>query len=305
MIIGIDVGGTTTKLGLVSDGRVVARRKMSTTGHIDEHAFTDALADEVRSLHGKPKAIGIGAPNGNQLTGSIERAPNMPWKHDVPLAQMIQECLKVPCSLGNDANAAALGEWKYGAGRGCNDLLVVTLGTGLGSGFIANGSLLLGPRGNAGELGHATLVIDGRMCTCGRRGCLEAYASIRGMIATLMELSSGDQQAQVEAPNDVMTIADRANAGDPLAVECYQRTAQWLATGLANAVTITAPERIILCGGIARSGELLMAPLREAFDAALLTVHEDHVALLLGELPEDDAGILGAAAFAQSPEITT
>jgi glucokinase len=169
MIAGIDIGGTTTKIGLVKGHVVMARSRIPTTGHADEHAFADAIAAEVFRLTkdhgGSITAAGIGAPNGNQLTGTIDQAPNLPWKNDVPLARMLGERLKVPCTLGNDANAAALGEWRYGAGRGCNDLLVVTLGTGLGSGFIVNGQLLLGPFGNAGELGHVITVIDGRICT--------------------------------------------------------------------------------------------------------------------------------------------
>src|SRR5690606_19836377 len=163
---------------------------------------------------GPLRAIGIGAPNANQLTGRIEMAPNLPWKHDVPMARMMSERMGVPAVLGNDANAAALGEWRYGAGRGMNDLLVVTLGTGVGSGFIVNGDLVLGHAGNAGELGHTTLYPGGRPCTCGRSGCLEAYVSIRGMITTYTELG-GDG----EVP-DVRAIAERADAGATAALAC-------------------------------------------------------------------------------------
>ena len=178
MILGIDIGGTTSKLGLVRDGQVIARARIGTTGHADDHAFADALAHEARQLAGahgtRISAIGIGAPNANQLTGIIEMAPNLPWKHDVPLARMMADRLGAPAVLGNDANAAALGEWRYGAGQGINDLLVVTLGTGVGSGFIVNGQLVLGSAGYAGELGHTILIPGGRDCTCGRQGCLEA-----------------------------------------------------------------------------------------------------------------------------------
>lgn len=298
MILGIDIGGTTTKLGLVDGHRVSVHARMMTTGHADEHAFADAIVGTARHIidrGGAIAAIGIGAPNGNQHTGTIHRAPNLPWKNDVPLARMIGERLGVPCVLGNDANAAALGEWKHGAGRGCNDLLVVTLGTGLGSGFIINGQLLLGPFGNAGELGHLTLVVNGRPCTCGRRGCLEAYVSIRGMKQTYSECGGGSMDG-----DGVLPIADAAKAGDKAAAECFARTAEWLAVGLANAVAIAVPEKIILFGGIARNGELLMAPLREHFEEALLNIYRGKVRLMLSELPEDDAGILGAAALAES-----
>ena len=295
MILGIDIGGTTSKLGLVRDGKVIARARISTTGHADDNAFADALAHEARKLaerHGfRITAIGIGAPNANQLTGIIEMAPNLPWKHDVPLARMMSDRLGAPAVLGNDANAAALGEWRYGAGRGINDLLVVTLGTGVGSGFITHGRLVLGSAGNAGELGHTILIPDGRDCTCGRRGCLEAYVSIRGMRATYAECGGA-----LDA-DEVKTIADRANAGEEAAITCFRRTTEWLAIGLANAVCATGPRRIVLFGGIARNGELLMAPLRNRFHAVLLNIYKGRVDLSLSALPDDDAALLGAAAL--------
>ena len=296
MILGIDIGGTTSKLGLVQDGKVVARARIGTTGHADDHAFADALArasDElVRSVPGTTiNTAGIGAPNANQLTGIIEMAPNLPWKHDVPLARMMSDRLGVPTTLGNDANAAALGEWRYGAGQGFDDLLVVTLGTGVGSGFIVNGRLVLGSAGNAGELGHTILVPGGRACTCGRQGCLEAYVSIRGMIATYAEAGG------TVVVKDVRAIADLAHANDPAAKACFTRTTDWLAIGLANAVCATGPERIVLFGGIARNGELLMAPLRERFHSTLLNIYKGRVDLTVSALPDDDAALLGAAAL--------
>jgi len=295
MILGIDIGGTTSKLGLVRDGKVIARARISTSGHADDNAFADALAHEARKLaerHGfRITAIGIGAPNANQLTGIIEMAPNLPWKHDVPLARMMSDRLGAPAVLGNDANAAALGEWRYGAGRGINDLLVVTLGTGVGSGFITHGRLVLGSAGNAGELGHTILIPDGRDCTCGRRGCLEAYVSIRGMRATYAECGGA-----LDA-DEVKTIADRANAGEEAAITCFRRTTEWLAIGLANAVCATGPRRIVLFGGIARNGELLMAPLRNRFHAVLLNIYKGRVDLSISALPDDDAALLGAAAL--------
>ncbi|MCB9169302.1 MAG: ROK family protein [Flavobacteriales bacterium] len=297
MIVGIDIGGTSTKLGLVQDDRVVARDRIPTTeGGSPEH-YVDALAKAVQDLTRDVRSVGIGAPNGNQLTGVIERAPNLPWKGDVPLARMLSDRLGVPCALGNDANAAALGEWRFGAGRGLTDLMVVTLGTGLGSGLIVDSRLLLGPFGNAGELGHMTLVMDGRSCTCGRKGCLEAYVSIRGMRRTYMELLSENGE---EAPTDedgVLPIAQAAINGQASAVQTFMHTARWLGVGLANAVAITAPQKVILFGGIARNGDLLMKPLQDWFGRSLLNIHQGRVLLGQGELPEDDAGILGAAAL--------
>lgn len=298
MIFGIDIGGTTSKLGLVQDGKVIARARIDTLGHADEHAFADALADAGHRLvraddHRPLRAVGVGAPNANQLTGIIEMAPNLPWKHDVPLARMMTDRLKVPAVLGNDANAAALGEWRYGAGRGIDDLLVVTLGTGVGSGFIVNGQLVLGSAGNAGELGHMILIPGGRACTCGRQGCLEAYVSIRGMIATYTEAGGSEDVADVKA------IADRARASDVAAIECFRRTTEWLAIGLANAVCATGPKRIVLFGGIARNGDLLMAPLRDRFHEVLLNIYKGRVDLTVSALEEDDAALLGAAALGE------
>lgn len=295
MILGIDIGGTTSKLGVVKDGKVIARARLATTGHADDHAFADALAETAMQLINDAReplvGIGIGAPNANQLTGIIEMAPNLPWKHDVPLARMMSDRLGVPSTLGNDANAAALGEWRYGAGRGIDDLLVVTLGTGVGSGFIVNGRLVLGSAGNAGELGHTILQPEGRACTCGRKGCLEAYVSIRGMLATYAE------EDGTADPTDVKTIADLAHAGESAAIACFRRTTEWLSIGLANAVCATGPKRIVLFGGIARNGDLLMAPLRERFHANLLNIYQGRVDLTVSALPDDDAALLGAAAL--------
>ncbi|MCU0319915.1 MAG: ROK family protein [Flavobacteriales bacterium] len=295
MILGIDIGGTSSKFGLVDDGRVIARARIATTGHANDHAFADALAQEARQLaaaHGSAiTSVGIGAPNANQLTGIIEMAPNLPWKHDVPLARMLSDRLSAPATLGNDANAAALGEWRYGAGRGIADLLVVTLGTGVGSGFIVNDRLVLGSAGNAGEVGHMTLIPGGRSCTCGRRGCVEAYVSIRGMLATYTE------EGGTANVNDVKGLADLAHANDPAARRVFARSAEWLAIALANAVCTTGPRRIVLFGGIARNGDLLMAPLRDHFHASLLNIYQGRVDLTVSALPDDDAALLGAAAL--------
>lgn len=306
MILGIDIGGTTSKLGLVQDGTVLRHARISTAGHSDEHAFADALVAAGHQLaheHGCViTAVGVGAPNANQLSGLVEMAPNLPWKHDVPLATMLETHLGVPTTLGNDANAAALGEWRYGAGQGYKDLLVVTIGTGVGSGFIVNGQLVLGSAGNAGELGHMTLIPGGRPCTCGRNGCLEAYVSIRGMMSTYEELASGHIGTTGPKPTGVKDLAKSAEGGDPLALACFSRTAEWLAIGLANAVCATGPARIVLFGGLARSGDLLMEPLLAHFDQAILNIYRDRVDVVMTALPEDDAALLGAAALSTLTE---
>ncbi len=302
MILGIDIGGTTSKLGLVHQGQVIARARIATEGHSDDRAFVDALAQAARELTTSKDlpplhAVGIGAPNANQLTGIIEMAPNLPWKYDVPLARMMADRLGVPAVLGNDANAAALGEWRFGAGQGFRDLLVVTLGTGVGSGFIVNGQLVLGSAGNAGELGHVIMDVNGRACTCGRRGCLEAYVSIRGMRQTYSELSEVPEGQGILSATGVLPIAEAARTGDPAALATFERTVGWLAVGLANAVCATGPGRIVLFGGIARNGELLMAPLRARFHEALLNIYRGRVDITVSALPDDDAALLGAAAL--------
>lgn len=302
MILGIDIGGTTSKLGLVHQGQVIARARIATEGHADDRTFADALAQAARELTLSKdlpplQAVGIGAPNANQLTGIIEMAPNLPWKYDVPLARMMADRLGVSAVLGNDANAAALGEWRYGAGQGFRDLLVVTLGTGVGSGFIVNGQLVLGSAGNAGELGHVIMDVNGRACTCGRRGCLEAYVSIRGMRQTYAELSGVTEGQGILSATGVLPIAEAARTGDVAALATFERTVGWLAVGLANAVCATGPGRIVLFGGIARNGELLMAPLRERFHEALLNIYRGRVDITVSALPDDDAALLGAAAL--------
>ena len=301
MIAGVDIGGTTTKIGLVQDGKVLVQTRIPTTGHADDNAFADAIAAEVARLSSNNQqpttGIGIGAPNANQHTGIIEMAPNLPWKHDVPLARMMADRLKVPAVLGNDANAAALGEWRYGAGKGIDDLLVVTLGTGVGSGFIVNGQLVLGSAGNAGELGHMILVPDGRQCTCGRRGCVEAYVSIRGMRQTYTELADGG--AGILSEDGVLPIAKAAQEGDDAAQRTFDESAKWLAIALANAVCATGPKRIVLFGGIMRSGELLMKPLQEHFSKVLLNIYQGRVDIVASGLPDDDAALLGAAALGE------
>lgn len=296
MLIGIDIGGTSSKLGLVHGGNVLKESQLPTPQRETADAFADMLAVHVKHLvEGQAvEAIGIGAPNANQHTGIIEMAPNLPWKHDVPLARMLELRTGIRTVLGNDANAAALGEWRYGAGKGCKDLLMVTLGTGVGSGFIVDNRLVLGSHGNAGELGHMTLVIDGRDCTCGRKGCLEAYVSIRGLRQTYTEL---DGDPGVLREEGVLCIAKAAERGDTAAMQTFRHAARWLAVGLANAVAATGPERIVLFGGIARNGDLLMAPLRERFHASLLNIYHGRVDLVASALPDNDAAILGAAAL--------
>ncbi|MBP6313565.1 MAG: ROK family protein [Flavobacteriales bacterium] len=295
-IVGVDIGGTSTKIGLVQDGKVIALDRIPTTHFTDEHLFANTVAQCIEQLTVGMDltAIGIGAPNANHFTQVIEKAPNLPWKNDVPLAQMVADRTGMRTVLGNDANAAALGEWKYGSGKGFDDLLVITLGTGVGSGVIVNGKLVLGSAGNAGEIGHTTIVMDGRECTCGRKGCLEAYVSIRGIRKTYDELDGSPELLKTEG---VQQIAEAAENYNSEAIQTYKHTVRWLSVALVNAVAITGPGRIVLCGGIARSGALLLDPLKRRFAEDLLNIYKDRVDIVLSGLGDDEAGILGAAAL--------
>lgn len=299
MIVGVDIGGTTTKIGVIEDGRVVGRNRINTQNWNSLDVYITELANAIRALVPDqiPHAIGIGAPNGNQLTNRIEDAPNMPWPGTLPVAELLSEQLEgVRCVLGNDANAAALGVWSFELERSCSDLLVITLGTGLGSGVIIDNKLLLGARGNAGELGHSNIVIDGRRCTCGLDGCLEAYVSIRGIQQTYSDLG-GVERARMEEV-EIKSIAQAAISGSDIALQTFEHTARWLATGLSNAVAILAPEKIVLTGGISQSGPVLLEPTRRYLETYIPPMHRDEVALVTTTMDQEDLALLGAAALA-------
>jgi glucokinase len=306
--IGIDIGGTNTSLGLVDRaGHVLARAKMSTVGHASLEAYIAGLAQSLAPLieqAGKENiaGIGIGAPNGNYYTGEIIFAPNLPWTGVIPLATLVADATGIRAILTNDANAAAIGEMNYGAARGLNDFVVVTLGTGLGSGFVANGKLVYGHDGLAGELGHVIAERNGRRCNCGRLGCLERYASATGIVITAEEwlLHRNDETAlrAIEGKLTAKAIQDAAHAGDALALELYDYTAQILGRVLADVVAITSPGAIIFFGGLANAGDMLLAPVKKYLEAELLNIYRNKVVILKSALPDADAAILGASALA-------
>lgn len=295
--IGIDIGGTSTTIGLVSAKGVILDRSVIqiegfASGPIEP--FLDAIADGIEELslkHGQSIAgIGIGAPNGNYYRGTIEYAPNMPWKSVHEVASYLEEKLDCKTVLTNDANAAAIGEMQFGVAKEMQDFILITLGTGLGSGIVANGQVIYGHDGFAGELGHSIVVPGGRDCTCGRKGCLEAYVSIRGLLETYHDFEVG----KVNTPQE---IAMKAEAGDRYAKETFVKTGEWLGLKLADAATYTSPEAIIFFGGIAQASDLFFPSLKETLEANVHNLYKNKIRIMKSGLPLNDAAILGSAAL--------
>ena len=305
LAVGIDIGGTNTKIGLVGrDGTIIAKGGIATTGHESLEAYVTAIKETVKSLAGDKAitGVGIGAPNGNFFTGEIKFAPNLPWKGVLPMANLISKALGVKATLTNDAKAAAIGEMIFGAAKGLKDFILITLGTGLGSGFVANGQLIYGHDGFAGELGHIIAVRGGRRCGCGRDGCLETYVSATGIVRTAQEWLASNPDARTtlrQQGNDITaeTINAAALQGDTMALDLFAYTGKILGETLADAVTITSPEAIILFGGLANAGELLFSHVRTHFEMSLLNVYKDKIKVIPSALNGSDAAILGAAAL--------
>lgn len=309
--IGIDIGGTNTVVGIVDRrGQILRKSSLKTAKHTEVEDFLDDLSEVINKLiddadaKGLIRGIGVGAPNGNYFNGSIEFAPNLPWKGVIPFAQMLEARVEIPVALTNDANAAAIGEMTYGAARGMKDFIVITLGTGVGSGIVANGQLIYGHDGFAGELGHITVRRNtGRLCGCGRVGCLEAYTSATGVVRTAreyLELKPDAQSLLRKIPIDKITskdVFDAAVEGDEMALEIFRFTGEMLGEAFSDFVAFTSPEAIILFGGLAKAGDLIMNPIRETMEKNLLKIYKDKVKLLFSELKESDAAVLGASAL--------
>ena len=308
-VIGVDLGGTNTVFGIVdARGNVVVNASIKTAVHNEIELYLDDLVVGLNMLieqvGGKDKirGIGVGAPNGNYFNGSIEFAPNLPWKGKIPLAQMIQERIGIPVALTNDANAAAIGEMTYGAARGMKDFIVITLGTGVGSGIVVGGQLVYGHDGFAGELGHMIVRRNGRMCGCGRQGCLETYTSATGVARTAREYLSirSDESLLRSVDVDAITskgVYDAAMQGDALALEIFEATGAILGESFADFVTFSSPEAIILFGGLTKSGDLLMNPIKHHMEKNLLPIYKGKTKLLFSQLKESDAAVLGASAL--------
>jgi glucokinase len=311
LAIGIDIGGTGTKFGIVDRvGNVLFTDEISTKKHAKVETFIDELYDSLKALIdraggvGRIKGIGVGAPNGNFYTGTVEYAPNLPWKGIIPLAKLLQDKFELPVILTNDANAAAEGEMIYGAAQGMKDFIMITLGTGVGSGIVANGKLIYGHDGFAGELGHTIVIPEGRMHEgTGKRGSLESYASATGVRLTALELLEKTDAPSVLRnynPDDIdsKVVYEAAITGDELAKQVFEFTGKILGLALANAVMFSSPEAIILFGGLTKAGELLLKPTRESMEANLIKVFQNKVKILVSHLKESDAAILGASALA-------
>ena len=309
--IGIDIGGTNTKFGIVNHrGDISNVGEISSTNHDDINDFIDELYSmikpAIKSVGGLEviKGIGVGAPNGNYYTGTIDYAPNLQWRGIIPIAKMITNKFNKPCTLTNDANAAAIGELMYGAARGMRDFIMITLGTGVGSGIVANGQLIYGHDGFAGELGHTIIRPGGRLhWGTGMKGSLETYASATGIVITAKELLAervNDDSLLRKLSNEEITskkICEAAIKGDTIANEVFQVTGHILGEALANFVMFSSPEAIILFGGVIKAGKLLLDPTRESMEKNLLPIFQNKVKLLFSELKESDAAILGASAL--------
>jgi glucokinase len=311
LAIGIDIGGTGTKFGIVDRvGNVLFSSEIATRKHTDVNDFIDELYTELSKLIdnvggiGRIKGIGVGAPNGNYYTGTIEYAPNLPWKGIIPLARMMEDKFKIPVVLTNDANAAAIGEMMYGAAQGMKDFIMITLGTGVGSGIVANGKLVYGHDGFAGELGHTTIIPNGRLHEgTGKRGSLESYASATGVRLTTLEIleKSTEPSSLRSVPSgqiDSKKVYEAAIAGDAVAKEIFESTGTILGAALANFVMFSSPEAIILFGGLTKAGDLILKPTRESMEANLIQIFQNKVKILVSHLKESDAAILGASALA-------
>ena len=309
-VIGIDMGGTNTVFGIVdARGVVIASSSIKTQKHSNIDDYINGLYTETTKLIeandavGKIHGIGIGAPNANYYTGRIEDGVNLPWPTPIPLAQLVSEKFGIPVAITNDANAAAIGEMTYGAARGFKDFIMITLGTGVGSGIVINGQLVYGHDGFAGELGHVIVKRNnGRLCGCGRTGCLEAYCSATGVARTAREFleARSDESILRNIPTEDITskdVYDAAVAGDTLAKDIFEFTGNLLGEALADFTVFSAPEAFILFGGLAKSGELLMKPLRNSMEKNMLSIWKGKVKLLPSELKEADAAVLGASAL--------
>ncbi len=308
VVAGVDIGGTNTVFGIVdNEGKVLAEGHLKTTDYPVVTDFVKAFSAALKKLIATKKdieltGIGIGAPDANFHRGTIEHAPNLAWKGIVPLADMVRKEMKVPVVLTNDANAAAMGEMVFGGAKGMKDFVVLTLGTGLGSGIVVDGKLVYGHTGFAGEVGHMTVVPNGRVCGCGRKGCFEAYASATGLVKTvsLMISEMRDESSLRDLPPAKLTskaIAEAAAKGDPIAVKAMEYTAEKLGFGIVNTIVFTSPEAIFLFGGLAQAGEMLFKPVREYLKKNNYVLFKNTVKILPSGISESNGAVLGAAAL--------
>jgi glucokinase len=311
-VVGVDVGGQTTKIGVVDmRGQVLAQTVIRTDTYDDIVPYIAELAAAIRKViadagvDGQIRGIGLGIPNGNYYTGEIENAVNLKWgrKGTLPVANLLKEQMGgIPVALTNDANAAAMGEMTYGAARGMKNFIMITLGTGVGSGIVINGEVVYGHDGFAGELGHTCAVRhNGRLCNCGKTGCLETYASAIGVARTAREwLDLSDEPSSLRSLDNISSkdVYEAAKEGDKMAIKIFEFTGTMLGQSFADFIEFSAPEAIVLFGGLARSKEFLAGPIEAAMNANVLPLWKDKVKLVFSQLKESDAAILGASALA-------
>lgn len=312
LVIGIDIGGQTTKCGIVdARGTVLSQTVIRSDNFTEVGPYIAELAEALNRLiaeagaEGRIRGIGVGAPNGNYYTGTIEYAPNLKWggARVIPFAKLLSEQMNgIPVSLTNDANAAAVGEMTYGAARGMKNFIMITLGTGVGSGIVINGEVVYGHDGFAGELGHTCAVRhNGRACGCGKNGCLEAYASATGVARTAREwLEMTDEPSELRSLDKITSkdVYEAAKDGDKLAIRIFEFTGRILGEKFADFIEFSAPEAIVLFGGLARAKEFLTEPIQKAMDENVLPLWRGKVKLVFSQLKESDAAILGASALA-------
>jgi glucokinase len=308
VVAGVDIGGTNTVFGLVDKtGDVLSEGSITTTDYPKVEDFVKALVRNIRDMAGKEKdlklmGIGIGAPNANYHKGTIELAPNLTWKGIVPLVELMKKKISVPVVMTNDAKAAAMGEMLFGGARNMKDFIILTLGTGLGSGIVVNGQVVYGHTGFAGELGHTIIVPGGRDCGCGRHGCYETYGSASGLVRTVLYLLSEMREPSSlrDIPPSQLTskmIAEAAVKKDPVALEALDYTAERLAFGIINAIGFSSPEAVFLFGGLANAGEALFKPVRKYVETGVQPIYKGTVKILPSCVPESNAAVLGSAAL--------
>ena len=310
-VIGLDLGGTNSVFGIVdARGDIKATTAIKTQGYetVEDYvaASVEALQVIIDQVGGIEtiKAMGIGAPNANYYRGTIEQAPNIVWgKGIVPLADLFSKALGIPVAMTNDANAAAIGEMTYGVARGMKNFIMITLGTGVGSGVVVNGQLVYGSDGFAGELGHVTMVREGgRTCGCGRTGCLEAYCSATGVARTAREMLANSEKPSLlrDLDPEAITSLDvsiAAGKGDEIANEIFQFTGKMLGEACADFATFSSPEAFVFFGGLTKAGELIMKPIRDAYDAHVLNIFKEKAQFLVSSLEGSSAAVLGASAL--------
>ena len=308
VVAGVDIGGTNTIIGLVdSEGEIHGEGRLATADYAFADDFVTALDAKLKEMTAgkddlKLVGIGIGAPNANFNNGTIELAPNLRWKGIIPMARITERKTGLRTLITNDANAAALGEMLFGAAKGVKNFIILTLGTGLGSGIVVDGGVVYGHTGFAGELGHMTVAEGGRVCGCGRRGCLETYASATGLVRTVMFLLSDRREESIlrDLKSTEITsrrVAEAAAAGDVIAQMALDQTARWIALGIANSVTFSSPETIFLFGGLAQAGDAIFVPVRKYADELVQPIFRGTFNVLPSGLPEARAAVLGASAL--------